>query len=201
MTNARRTVGRLLLLLLISSLAVGGLTACMGEDDDGSAREERRVGALDPTQTDPGGDLTEPGGNPPPPPPPTPPPCSGTSVACVFRGSAGLAQPPLGRRVAIAGILPPGRYVLFAKINMASIVGGTISSHNSCDLKGDTATADDVVLDWTVTTHSGTGVSWAATVLSATHQVTSSGEVKVVCFNGTGGTIGSRVLTAHKVGT
>jgi hypothetical protein len=50
----------LLVVLLMGALAVGGLTACMG-DDDGSAGDERRAGALGEEPGDPG----EPGGTPP----------------------------------------------------------------------------------------------------------------------------------------
>jgi hypothetical protein len=127
----------------------------------------------------------------------------GTSRVYQFRGVQGLAQPPLGVREAIAGTLPPGRYVLFAKINMTSLAVAApvyISSTNLCELKGDTEKLDDVVLDADLNTHAPIG-GLATAVLFAIHEVTSplSGEVKVDCFNGTGGTIGIRSLTAIKV--
>jgi hypothetical protein len=186
--------------LLIGALAVGGLTVWMDDDD----AESRRAAALgDPPA--PGEEVDPPGPQPLPPPPPPPWP-NGESDVWEFRGSAtALPQPPLGERIAIEGTLPPGRYYLYAKINMGSFAtpGTPITvatgSMNWCDLKS----GGPAVLDRTYTTHSYPG-GYATTVLLAKHVVTtsvpSSATVRVICKNGTGGSIGSRVLTAMKVG-
>jgi hypothetical protein len=72
----------------------------------------------------------------------------------------------------------------------------SIGSINRCDLKDNT-----IVLDRTYTTHVYPG-GYATSMLFAKVEVTSPAgrELKVSCYNMTGGHIGSRVLTAFKVG-
>lgn len=187
--------------LLIGALVVGGLTVYMGDDDD---PESRRTAAL-PEQPPPP-EYDNPPVNPGPVLQPIPAPVptfpNGGDLY-EFRGSAAaLLQPPGGKRIAIAGTLPPGRYYVFAKVNMSSFntpqtpITPNIGSLNYCDL------TDDVnLLDRTYTTHVYPG-GYATSMLSAKYEVTNPAgtNLKVWCFNGTGGHIHSRVLTAFKVG-
>lgn len=123
---------------------------------------------------------------------------SGTSKVYVFAREDTLLQPPLGVRNAVVTTLPAGRYLLVAKIQASSNAELGINGIVSCELKGDTAKADDVVLDSSNTTYSALG-QWGTTTLTAVHEVTVWGEVKVVCFNQNGGAIGPRKLVAVQV--
>lgn len=187
--------------LLIGALAVGGLMVWMGDDDDA---ESRRTAALptDPPPDSGSGPPVSPAPGPQPQPDPVPTWPNGGDLY-EFRGSAtNLLQPPGGTRVAIAGTLPPGRYYLFGKANMGSFnlpstpMSAGIGSINYCDLTDSVS-----VLDRTYTTHVFPG-GYATSMLSAKYEVTNPAgtQLKVVCFNMTGGHIGSRVLTAFKVG-
>lgn len=81
---------------------------------------------------------------------------------------------------------------------MASTSVGNINGLVTCELKGDTSSADDVVLDITSTTYSALGQT-ATSMLTAGHELTASGEVKVTCYNKNGDSIGVRKLVAVKV--
>lgn len=183
---------RSIAVVILAALLAAFGAACMGDDDD----ERSRRPAI----------LIE------PPPPPPPPPASaapaGWKNVYQFRGSAtNLWQPPGGQRVAIAGTLPVGRYILFAEIQMFSTTvpstpwSPSLNSVNSCELKGwreNAGVTSEVVLDLTSDTFTFPGYGRIA--LFAAHEVTTSGEVKVVCRQGgvAGGYIGYRVLTAVK---
>lgn len=123
---------------------------------------------------------------------------SGYGDAYVFSSQENLGQPPLGVRNAFDVTLPPGKYILTAKVEMVTHGGGSIVSLVSCDLKGDTSKANDVVLDTTMMTKNHLSAR-DSLVLTAGHEVTLSGQILVVCFNTSGGFIGPRKLVAMKV--